>query len=269
MNTVSSEKNLMVKIKDFMAFLTINNPEKRNALSDDICLKIQDHLGTFSENDDIRCVIFRGSGHLAFSSGYDISAIPVDNSNTSNAAPKTPDAVLQALEAIKTFPYPTIAMLNGSAFGAGFNLCACCDVRIASNDIKIGMTPARLGVVYHPKGIQQFIEAFGIARTKEIFYTAKVFYGKELIQKELVDYMVPGPELEKFTLDYAKKITRNAPLSLKGIKKTISLFEKQLALKKEDYGLALDLVQESLKSFDVKEGQAAFLEKRKPKFKGH
>ena len=69
-------------------------------------------------------------------------------------------------------------MLNGYAFGAGFNLCTCCDIRIAAEDIKLGMTPAKLGVAYHPEGIQQFIEAFGIGRTKEIFYTPIHFRAK-------------------------------------------------------------------------------------------
>ena len=103
---------------------------------------------------------------------------------------ETPEALLLGLDAIKKFPYPTIAMLNGDAFGAGLNLCACCDIRVAADDIRIGMTPARIGVAYHPKGIQQFIEAFGIARTKEIFYTANIFRGKELLRKGLVDRLM-------------------------------------------------------------------------------
>ena len=116
--------------------------------------------------------------------------------------------------------------------------------------------------------IQQFIEAFGIARTKEIFFTANTFQGKELIQKGLVDYMIPKPDLEEFTHTYAQKITMNAPLSLKGIKNIISMFENDLALNKKDLQKADQLMQRCFQSDDLKEGQTAFLEKRVPKFNG-
>jgi enoyl-CoA hydratase/carnithine racemase len=159
-------------------------------------------------------------------------------------------------------------MLNGHAFGAGFNLCACCDIRIAADNIKLGMTAARLGVAYHPKGLQQFIDAFGIARTKEIFFTANIYEGNELIQKGFVDYLIPRSELEIFTLSYAKKITRNAPLSLKTIKKTIAIFENKAVLNQEELTLTDQWMQNCFQSNDLKEGQAAFLEKRDPMFKG-
>ena len=201
-----------------------------------------------------------------FSSGYDIGAIPV--SPSSDIRQETPDILIQAMDSIKAFPYPTIAMLNGHAFGAGFNLCACCDIRIAADDIKLGMTPARIGVAYHPKGIQQFIEAFGIGRTKEIFYTARTFQGRALFEKGLVDYLLPKTEIEDFTHTYARRITENAPLSLKAIKCVITMFERGLALNPENLGQADELIQKCFQSNDLKEGQAAFMEKRTPVFTG-
>ena len=262
----NTENMLLVEKKDFIAFLTIHYPEKRNALTPELLMDLHITLETFSKNDDIRCVVIKGSGDKAFSSGYDIAAIPVDP--LPDARQETPDILLQALESIKNYPYPTIAMLNGYAFGAGFNLCACCDIRIAAEDIKLGMTPAKIGVAYHPEGIQQFIEAFGISRTKEIFYTANTFQGKELLLKGLVDHMIPKPDLEEFTLTYAQKITRNAPLSLKGIKKIITMFENDMALDQNKLNQADHLMQKCFKSDDLKEGQAAFLEKRTPNFIG-
>jgi len=261
------DKLLLVEKKDSIGFLTLNYPEKRNALSPELLMDLHRNLEAFSKTDDVRCVVIKGFGDKVFSSGYDIGVIPV--ATVSDARQETPDILLQALDSIKNFPYPTIAMLNGHAFGAGFNLCACCDIRIAADDIKLGMTPARLGVAYHPKGIQQFIEAFGIARTKEIFYTANTFQGKELLQKGLVDYMIPKPDLEEFTHTYARKITRNAPLSLKGIKKIITLFENDMALNQKKLDQADRLIQKCFQSDDLKEGQAAFLGKRVPKFTGN
>ncbi|MCP4671436.1 MAG: enoyl-CoA hydratase [Desulfobacula sp.] len=260
------DQSLLIEKNDCVAFLTIHYPEKRNALTPELLEDLYHTLESFAESDDIRCVVITGFGDKAFSSGFDIEAIPV------NAMPdtrqETPGIILQAFDALKKFPYPTIAMLNGYAFGAGFNLCACCDIRIAADDIRLGMTPARLGVAYHPGGIQQFIEAFGIARTKEIFYTAGVFQGRELLQKGLVDHLLPKLDLEEFTMNYAKKITRNAPLSLKGIKKIISMFEKNMTLAKFDLETADKLMQVCFQSDDLKEGQTAFLEKRKPEFTG-
>ena len=262
----NSNSLLMVEIKGFMAFLTLHHPEKRNALTPELLTELRMTLERFSEKDDIRCVVIRGSGDTVFSSGYDIAVIPVGREPEERQ--ETPDALLKALRAVKNFPYPVIAMLNGHAFGAGFNLCACCDIRIAAEDIKMGMTPARLGVAYHPEGIQQFIEAFGLARTKEIFYTARIFQGRDLLEKGLVDHLVPKPDLEAFTLAYAESITRNAPLSLKGIKKIIALFEKNTALGSDDLEAADQWIQKCFQSNDLKEGRAAFLEKTTPEFTG-
>ncbi len=257
---------LLVERKDHIVILTLHHPEKRNALSPDLLTDLYNHLTDFSKNNDVRCIVIKGSGDKAFSSGYDIGAIPVEPLSAEEQ--KTPDILVQSLNAIKRFPYPTIAMLNGYAFGAGFNLCACCDLRIAAEDIRLGMTPARIGVAYHPDGVQQFIEAFGLGRTKEIFYTAKTFQGRELLEKGLVDYMIPKSDIEDFTLDFAKKITRNAPLSLKGIKQTIAMFEKNMALNQDQMDKADQLMQTCYQSHDLKEGRAAFLEKRAPEFKG-
>ncbi|MCK5165022.1 MAG: enoyl-CoA hydratase/isomerase family protein [Desulfobacula sp.] len=262
----NTDNLLLIEKKGFIAFLTIHYPEKRNALTPELLMDLHLTLEIFSKNDDIRCVVIRGSGDKTFSSGYDIAAIPVDQ--LPGTPQEVPDVMLQAFATIKKFPYPTIAMLNGHAFGAGFNLCACCDIRIAADDIRLGMTPARLGVPYHPEGIQQFIEAFGLARTKEIFYTADIFQGKTLLLRGLVDHMVPKADLEDFTHDYAQKITQNAPLSLKGIKNIITMFENDMALNQFNLDKAEKLMQKCFQSDDLKEGQAAFMEKRIPKFTG-
>ncbi|MFH1154464.1 MAG: enoyl-CoA hydratase-related protein [Pseudomonadota bacterium] len=260
------KRSLLIEQHENIAYLTIHYPEKRNALTPSLLADLNDNLARFSKNDDIRCVVIRGSGDKIFSSGYDIGAIPVHP--LPDLRQETPDVLIQVLDTIKNFPYPTIAMLNGSAFGAGFNLCACCDIRIAADDIKLGMPPARLGIAYHPAGIQQFIQAFGFAVTREIFYTADIFEGKDLLLKGLVNHLIPKPDLENFTRAYAQKISRNAPLSLKGMKKIISLFEDDMALEQDKLEKADRIMQHCFQSNDLKEGQAAFMEKRAPRFTG-
>ena len=266
--TEDTDKTLLVEQNGYLATLIFNRPEKRNALSPYLLLKIHEILENFSKNDDVRCVIFRGSGDKAFSSGYDITAIPTKLSPEMQEAMKTHNPLELALDNIKNFPYPTIAMINGYTFGAGFNLSVCCDIRIASDDTRMGMPPAKLGVIYHAEGLRQFIEAYGISRTRDIFFTGKTYNGKELLERGIVDYMVPKTDLESFVLDYAQKITENAPLSLKGMKKIINMFGEGMRLADDKLNEAEKIVNTGFQSNDLVEGQTAFLEKRKPKFTG-
>jgi len=259
---------LQVKKKDHLAVLSFNRPEKKNSLSIDLLIAIFQVLEAFAKGNDVRVVIFRGSGDVAFSSGFDISAIPSKASKEVLEVMKTQNPLELALDKIKNFKFPTIAMLNGYAYGAGFNLSMCCDVRIAADDIKMGMPPAKLGLTYHPAGIQQFIETIGLGKTREVFLTARTYTGEELITNRLVDYLIPRDKLETFTFDYAAKIAQNAPLALKGMKKIINMFGHNMALNEIQKKETEKLIQESFQSDDLKEGQMAFLGKRKPVFTG-
>jgi enoyl-CoA hydratase/carnithine racemase len=132
----------------------------------------------------------------------------------------------------------------------------------------MGMPPAKLGVVYHPEGIKQFIDAIGMSRTREVFLTARTYKGGEALEKGLVDYLLPPEDLESFTYKLAGEITRNAPLSLKGTKTILNMFERATELSEADLQESRKLIREAFSSEDLKEGQMAFLEKRKPEFKG-
>jgi len=262
------DKLLIIEQKGYVATLSFNNPTKRNAMSPHLLIELYKTLREFSKGDDVRCVILRGQGDTSFSSGYDISAIPTKVDPEIREALKRQNPLELALGCVKEFQYPTIAMLNGYAFGAGFNISVCCDIRIAADDIRMGMPPAKLGLIYHPEGIQQFIEALGMAKTKEIFMTGRNYTGQELLDRGIVDYLVPRAELESFTNDYAEKITENAPLSLKGMKKIINMFGANQSLDETQIKEAMGIVAQCYQSDDLKEGQTAFLQKRKPNFTG-
>ncbi len=259
---------LIIETKEHMATLIFNRPEKRNALSVDLLINLYQALMEFSKDDEVRAVIIRGAGDKSFSSGFDITGIPTKASAEVLEAMKIENPLDLVFSTIKNYQYPTIAMFNGYVYGAGFNIAVCCDIRIAADDIRMCMPPAKLGLIYHHAGVQQFIEAYGLARTKEIFFTARTFQGKELIEKGLVDYLVPRKELESFTYDFAEKITQNAPLSLKGTKKIINMFARNIALNESQAQEANELIDFAFKSNDLKEGQTAFIEKRKPVFTG-
>jgi enoyl-CoA hydratase/carnithine racemase len=259
---------LIVEQEEHIATVIFNRPEKRNSLTPEMLIKVYEILRGFSEDDTVRALVFKGAGDKAFSAGYDISVIPTEVSAEVQQALRRKNPVELALECLKAFPYPTIAMLNGQTFGAGFNLAMCCDIRIGIEELRIGMPPAKLGIVYHPDGIKQFLDVLGMAMTREVFLTAHTYSGKEALDKGLVNYLIPKPELESFTYDLAREITRNAPLSLKGMKRILNMFEGSLTLSEDDLEESERLTREAFNSEDLKEGQRAFLEKRTPKFVG-
>jgi len=262
------DKLLLVEQKDKILTLVLNRPHKRNALTPDMLIQLYDTLRHVPTDGEIRAVIIRGAGDRAFSSGYDITAIPTRVSKELEDLLNKKSPFELAIESITHFPYPVIAMLNGFAFGGACDLAMACDLRIAADDIQMGMVPARLGVVYFPDGLQRFIRIIGWQNTKEMFFTARRYKGKKLMDMGLVNYQVPRAELTAFTHDLAGEIVQNAPLSLKGIKQILNLIADAHGLTPSIRQAANTFVQAAMTSQDLKEGQAAFLEKRKPNFKG-
>jgi enoyl-CoA hydratase/carnithine racemase len=225
-------------------------------------------LKEWAEQDTVRAVVFTGGEGKAFSSGYDILSIPTEVTEETKEILKAANPLEIGLHTLKNFPYPTIAMMNGYAFGAGLNLCMCCDIRIAADDVKAGMPPAKLGLVYHPEGLKQFIQVLGMAKTREVFFTGRNYQGRELLEMGLVDHLVPSSELKETTYRMAEEIAGNAPLSLKGSKRILNMLEESLMLREEQLVEAEEMITQAFNSQDLKEGQTAFIEKRKPKFIG-
>jgi len=257
---------LMIQREEHMCTLILNRPEKRNALSPDLLIKIYETLQDFSKDDTIRTLVFRGVGDKAFSAGYDITAIPTTPEIQEKMKEVNP--LQLAMDSIVNYPYPVIAMLNGFAFGAGCELAISCDIRIGAEDIRMGMPPAKLGVVYAPDGYRRFIRAIGLPNTKKIFFTGRYYDAPNAKELGLVDYLVSRSELESFTYALAKEIAGNAPLSLKGTKRVLNLLSRSEKMREEDQKEADAIISQAFNSEDLKEAQAAFLEKRTPTFKG-
>jgi len=265
---MSGQEILLKEVHDSIGTITFNRPQRKNALSPELLLHIHKTLGEWAVDDDIRCVVITGCNGTAFSSGYDIAAIPTEMTPELAALMKTSNPLEFAMNTVAKYPYPTIAMMNGDAFGAGLNMAMCCDMRIDVEGIRVGMPPTRLGLVYHPEGIRQFVDVVGMARAREIFFTARTYKGPEVLRMGLVDRLVPKNELAEVTYCLAGEIAQNAPLSLKGTKRIMAMFQERMSLDEEQMKEADGLIGEAFNSDDLKEGQFAFFEKRKPRFTG-
>jgi len=263
------EQNLLLTEKRNRIFRIIfNRPERRNALSPLLLYQLSEMLGQLKKEDEIRCVVFRGAGDKAFSSGYDITAIPTGVSPEVMEILKKKNPLQMALAAVRDFPYPVLAMVNGMAFGAGCELAVTCDIRIAADTARLGMPPVKLGLVYMPAGIMRFVDIVGLANAKEIFFTGRYFPSSRAKEMGLIHYVLPAEQLASFTEEMAQEISGNAPLSLKGMKTIFNAYLKYHKIDPEDMKEIERLVAQSFNSEDLKEGQKAFLEKRKPVFKG-
>ena len=263
-----TQEQLKIERQDNILTLTFHRPQKRNALTSDMLIALYKVLNAHQQDDTCRAVIITGSGEKAFSSGYDINAIPTTLSPELEELLQNKSPFELAVDSIVSFPYPIIAMLNGFAFGGACDLAVACDIRIAADDIQMGMVPARLGLVYFPDGLQRFVRTIGLSHTKEMFFTARRYKATRLKEMGLVDYLVPRENLKQFTYDFAAEIAANAPLSLKGTKRILNMISNTCRLGESDIRKASKLVENAFTSEDCKEGQAAFLEKRKARFKG-
>jgi len=259
---------LRVHRENYMATITLNRPEKKNSLSPELVKILLQTLEELSADDTIRALVIRGAGDKAFCAGYDIGSLPTSCSDDPHEKLKTLNSVESLFKTIVDYPFPVIAMLNGLAFGAGCELAICCDIRIGADNIRIGMPPAKLGLVYPWNGLQRFIQVIGLKNTKEIFFTGRAYEGIRLKELGLVDYLMPGNKLESFTCRMAEEIAANAPLALKGTKRVLNLLLQASKFDKNDLKEAESITRTSFRSEDLKEGQLAFLEKRGPLFKG-
>lgn len=259
------EKVIVVR-EGKVATVTISNPAKKNALNVKILGELRKAFSDL-EKEEIHCVVLRGDGSEAFCAGYDISAIPAGGS-------EGPQVLLSSnpfddmIRSVESFPAPVIAMLNGFAFGGGLELAITCDLRISSDQAVFGMTPARLGVIYRPAGLLRFVNTIGLPATKDLFYTARKVSARRAYEIKLVNRICPPEELPQVVYEMAREITGNAPLSIRGTKRILSLCMAFRGLPPGESEEAEELIRRCMESEDLAEGKRAFLEKRKPVFQG-
>jgi enoyl-CoA hydratase/carnithine racemase len=245
--------------------LTIANPAKRNALDHAILDAIAAALDGVHER--ARCVLLTGSAGM-FSSGYDIGEIP-DDVFAEQAEKLVAHPFTGALEALDACDLPTVAALTGHTIGGGLELALACDLRIAHDDIKLGMPPAKLGLVYSHTGLRRFVDAIGVPRTRELFLLGRNIPAAKAVLWGLVNEVVPEVELEDTALAWAGELAGNAPLSVRGNKQVLrALLSEQAKLPRRTERELIALREACFASQDMREGVRAFAEKRPAEWQG-
>jgi len=262
------EQPLLIARTGHVVTLILNRQQKKNSLSLELVNILLKTLEDLAADDKVRALVIRGSGDKAFCSGFDIRSLPTKSSENAKDKLKTLNPVEALFAAVVNFPWPVIAMINGVAFGAGCELAICCDIRIGVAEARMGMPPAKLGIVYPWKGLQRFIQTVGLKTTREMFFTGRTYQGQRLNKLGLLDYLVSADELESFTGQMAEEIAANAPLAIRGTKRVLNLLLQSDALDASSIAEAESISETAFFSEDLKEGQLAFIEKRKPVFKG-
>jgi enoyl-CoA hydratase/carnithine racemase len=259
---LASGKLLLDEPAEHVARLRISNPEKRGALDHELLDALADTVRGLAA----RCLLLTGDGKM-FSAGYDIGTF--DDTHFEEQAEKlVAHPFHAAIEALEAFPYPSIAALNGHAIGGGLEVALSCDIRIAARGIKMGMPPAKLGLIYSHTGLRKFIEVCGVANTNELFYVGRNVDADRGYEMGLVNAVVEPDELEQVGLDMASEIGANAPLSLAGNKRVISELRTHPGKLPEELERELVELREScFRSEDFREGVQAFAEKRPPEWK--
>ncbi|HEX2885015.1 enoyl-CoA hydratase [Vineibacter terrae] len=256
---------MIARKEDGIGWMIFNQPDKLNAVSYDMWLAVPRIIADYEADPGVRVIVLAGAGDKAFVSGADISEFE-QKRGTADAIKVYNEAGDHANAALINAAKPTIAMIRGYCIGGGLGIALTTDLRICGDTSTFAVPAAKLGLGYAYGGIKRLADVVGPSFAKEIFYTARQFTAEEARVMGLVNRIVPVAELEAYVRKYAATIAANAPLTVKAAKMAINAAMKDPD--RRDLARVQEAVDVCFASDDYKEGRRAFMEKRKPAFKG-
>jgi enoyl-CoA hydratase/carnithine racemase len=260
-----ADRKILQSTTDGVGVITFNNPAKRNAMSLDMWEGLGNALVELRDNPDVRVVILTGVGDKAFVSGADISQFEKVRHNA--AASEEYSRKSEAQRALlANYPKPIIACIRGFCLGGGMQVAMAADIRIASDNSQFGIPAAKLGIAYGYDGLRHLVSLVGPSWARLIMYTGMKIDAAEAVRIGLVDRVLPDAGLWDATMEIARTISGNAPLAIKAAKITIAQVLKDES--KRDMAAIKAVGTACMDSEDFREGRTAFMEKRKPQFKG-
>jgi len=261
---MTTEK-MLSRTEEGVGYITFNNPDKHNAVSIEMWDALEKILDNFRNSNKVRVIVLNGAGGKSFVSGADISKFDKERSSK-EAVLSYNKRTQKVYELLESFPKPTIAMIDGYCIGGGLNLAVCCDIRICSEKSKFAMPAAKLSLGYPFSSIKRLFDVMGPGMAKHFMFTAEKISATEALACGLVQKLISEDSIDSYVKDYALTIANNAPLTIKAMKQIgIEILKNP---DERDLLLCEKLASACFDSEDYKEGRKAFMEKRKPNFKG-
>jgi len=243
--------------------LTFNNPERHNAMSLDMWRRAATVLETFENDPRVRVIVLTGAGGKAFVSGADISKFE-DERATLEAVAEYNASVDRFSASLLNGTKPTIAMIRGYCLGGGVGIAVCCDLRIANDAARFAVPAAKLGLGYGYENVRRIVDLVGPPFATEMLLTARQFDAAEAARAGLINRVAPDAEIDRTVRELAETIAGNAPLTIQTVKRIM----RELRSDRPDVDVCDALVKRCFESADYREGRQAFMEKRKPEFRG-
>lgn len=248
-----------------IAKVTLDNPARLNAMSSAMWGSLLDKIEQAVADDDVRAIAVVGAGDRAFCSGADISEFGSNRSNPEAGAAY--DRVVDAaLDALRHASKPTIALIRGICFGGGLEIALCCDLRVASTGSRFRIPAAKLGLGYAYNHVALVVDRLGADAAAEILFTAGILDAEAALRLGIVRQLFPEERFAADAAAFLERLAENAPLVLRAMK--LALIERAKPIGERDLTVVGAAISACLSSDDYKEGQAAFREKREPRFTG-